>query len=205
MRVRLRRDMGEQVSRHPSKDELFELGKLHISAWCAMNEVEGPKVNPRVGDPDFGVCAYYRDGEIEIWVKSCAAIGLVGRQWSYPGYVVDRTPYGVLAHELGHHVDRQHGAAGGVRSHLWRPLDAAPLTGYCPNDNEWFAELFRLFVTNPDLFRAVRPKICDLFEEDWALDVEKRPWQGVLADSPRHIAAAQNKIKAAGRARRVSV
>jgi hypothetical protein len=179
---------------HPSRDDLFELGKAHIAAWCSLNEVSPPKVNPRNGRPDFGVCAYYRDGEIEIWVHSCATIGLVGRQWSYPGYVVDRTPYGVLAHELGHHVDRQHGAAGGVRSHLWRPLDAVPLTSYCPNDNEWFAELFRLFVTNPDLFCAVRPKLESLFFGDWPKAVEMRPWQGVLADSPRHIAAASNKI-----------
>ena len=180
-----------------NRADLFELGRAHIASWCALNEVDVPRINMRTGQPKFGVCAYYRDGEIEIWVQSCAAIGRVGRQWSYPGYVVDRTPYGVLAHELGHHVDRQHGPAGGVRSHLWRPLDAVPLTGYCPNDNEWFAELFRLFVTNPDLFRAVRPKICNLFFREWPRLAEHRPWQSVLADSPRHIAAAGNKIRRA--------
>lgn len=185
----------------PTKDELFELGKSHISSWCAANNVEPPKVNARTGKPDFGVCAYYRDGEIEIWVKSCAAIGLAGRSWSYPGYAVDRTPYGVLAHELGHHVDGQHGPAGGVRSHLWRPLDAEPLTGYCPNDNEWFAELFRLFVTNPDMFRAVRPGIADLFEKDWPVNVETRQWRDVLAGSERHLKAAENKIKRALKSR----
>lgn len=186
-----------------SKAELFELGKTHIARWCELNGVEMPRINARVGAPDFGACAYYRDGQIEIWVNSCAAIGRAGRQWSYPGYVVDRTPYGVLAHELGHHVDRQHGAAGGVLSHLWRPLDAAPLTGYCPNDNEWFAELFRLFVTNPDLFCAVRPKICDLFLKQWRNVAQVGEWRDVLVESPRHIAAAMNKIKQAtsGRSR----
>src|SRR6266542_543457 len=111
-----------------NRADLFELGRTHIASWRALNEVDVPRINMRTGHPEFGVCAYYRDGEIEIWVQSCAAIGRVGRQWSYPGYVVDRTPYGVLAHALGHHVDRQHGPAGGVRSHLWRPLDAVPLT-----------------------------------------------------------------------------
>lgn len=177
-----------------SKSDLFEMGQAHIARWCELNAVEMPRVNPRQGTPDFGKCAYYRDGEIEIWVHSCAAIGRVGRQWSYPGYVVDRTPYGVLAHELGHHVDRQHGANGGFRSHVWRPLDAAPLTSYCPNDNEWFAELFRLFVTNPDLFERVRPGIADLFCKEWPTRAEGRPWGDVLADSARHLAAAQNKI-----------
>lgn len=180
-----------------SKVELFERGKAHIHRWCDLNEVKPPRINPRTGSPDFGVCAYYRDGEIEIWIQSCAAIGRFGRQWSYPGYVVDRTPYGVLAHELGHHVDRQHGPAGGVLSHLWRPLDAEPLTSYAPNDNEWFAELFRLFVTNFDLFRLVRPKIQDLFYNEWPCIAETRPWTEVLAASPRHLSAAQNKIRKA--------
>lgn len=177
-----------------SKADLFDRGRAHIARWCALNVVELPRITTRTGRPTFGVCAYYRDGEITIWVNACAAIGRVGRQWSYPGYVVDRTPYGVLAHELGHHVDRQHGPNGGFRSHVWRPLDAAALTGYCPNDNEWFAELFRLFVTNPDLFRRVRPKIADLFFNDWGHIAETRSWRVVLAESPRHIAAAQNKI-----------
>lgn len=183
--------------RHFTKQELFAMGKVRIAHWCELNGVDVPAVNERTGRPDFGVCAYYRSGEIEIWVNACAGVGLAGRQWSYPGYVVDRTPFGVLAHELGHHVDRQHGPAGGTLSHLWRALDAAPLTGYCPNDNEWFAELFRLFVTNPDLLRAVRPKIADLFFKEWPRMVERRTWREVLADSARHIAAATNKIRRA--------
>lgn len=149
-----------------SKSDLFERGKAHIARWCELNAVKAPRVNPRSGKPDFGVCAYYRDGEIEIWVDSCAAIGLVGRQWSYPGYVVDRTPYGVL-------------------------------TSYCPNDNEWFAELFRLFVTNPDLFERVRPRIADLFFGEWPRVAERLRWTAVLEASPRHLAAAENKIRQA--------
>lgn len=177
-----------------TKDELFESGKRHIGLWCALNGVDMPKIETHTGKPAFSVCAYYRDNQIEIWVNSCAGIGLAGRQWSYPGYVVDRTPYGVLAHELGHHVDKQHGARGGYRSHAWRPLDVKPLTGYCPNTNEWFAELFRLFVTNPDLFRAVRPRIADQFFAEWPKRAEHRLWTDILKASPRHLAAASNKI-----------
>lgn len=179
-----------------NKSDLFELGKQHIASWCALNGVEMPRIVTHVGRPTFGTCAYYRDNQIDIWVDSCAAIGLVGRQWSYPGYVVDRTPYGVLAHELGHHSDKQSGARGGYRSHVWRPLDAKPLTGYCPDndDNEWYAELFRLFVTNPDLFQAIRPKIEDLFFKEWPQRAESRPWGDILSASPRHVAAAKNKI-----------
>ena len=179
-----------------TKRELFERGKDHIALWCTMNKVKCPSVVEHEGRPDFGVCAYYRDGQIEIWVNSCAAVGLVGRQWSYPGYAVDRTPYGVLAHELGHHVDRQHGPAGGVLSHLWRPLAAKGLTTYCPNDNEWFAEWFRLFVTNPDLFRRLSP-VADLFFKEWPHVAEARAWDVVLADSPRHRQASRGRIERA--------
>lgn len=180
-----------------TKDDLFEAGKRHIALWCALNGVTMPKIVTRTGKPDFGTCAYYRDGQIDIWVNSCAAIGVAGRQWSYPGYCVDRTPYGVLAHELGHHVDKQHGPRGGFRSHVWRPLDAAPITGYAPNDNEWFAELFRLYVTNPHLFNLVRPRIVGLFCVEWPRRAENRDWAEVLGSSPRHIAAATNKIRKA--------
>jgi hypothetical protein len=176
------------------KHRLFERGCAHIAAWCAANGETCPEVKTYEGRPQFGTCAYYRDSVIHIWVDSCAAVGLVGRQWSYPGYVVDRTPYGVLAHELGHHVDKQHGARGGFRSHVWRCLDAEPMTGYCPNDNEWFAEIFRLFVTNPDLMLRLRPKVADLFVGDWGTPVERRAWKTILAESPRHIVAAENKL-----------
>lgn len=179
-----------------SKDDLFQKGTHHINTWCDSNKVDRPKIEPCLGSPTFGVCAYYRDGVIHIWVKSCAEIGLAGRQWSWPGYVVDRTPYGVLAHELGHHVDKAHGARGGKLSHAWRVLDPEPLTSYCPNNNEWFAELFRLFVTNPDLMRHVRPKIFGHFLNVWPVTAEHRPWQVVLEGSVRHQNAAQNKIRA---------
>jgi hypothetical protein len=183
-----------------SKDSLLFDGEIQIANWCELNGVTPPKVEIHWdGRCDFGVCAYYRDGVIDIWPNMCAAIGTAGRSWSYPGYVVDRTPFGVLAHELGHHVDRAHGPRGGERSHVWRPLDPSPLTGYCPNDNEWFAELFRLFVTNPDLLRLVRPRIYPAFAGAFK-SVEARPWREVLAGAERQIKAAENKIAKVARA-----
>lgn len=179
------------------KEELFALGHGHINTWCRLNGIEPPRVVRRTGVPDFGVCAYYRDGQIDIWVDRCASIGLAGRSWSYPGYSVDRTPYGVLAHELGHHIDGQHGPAGGTLSHIWRARDPEPLTGYCPNTNEWFAELFRLFVTNPDLLRHIRPLVYSLMESKWPNAAETRTWSDVLVASTRHVKAATNKIKQA--------
>jgi hypothetical protein len=179
------------------KAPLLERGEAHIKEWCLLNDIHPPVVVEHwQGRCDFGVCAYYRNGQISIWPNMCAAIGRTGRQWSYPGYTVDRTPFGVLAHELGHHVDHAHGPRGGELSHLWRPQDPEPLTGYCPNDNEWFAELFRLYVTNPDLLLHVRPVIWRLMVDKWKYS-ELRDWRQVLAGADRQIKAAENKIRRA--------
>lgn len=178
-----------------TKGQLLFDGEIRVVQWCKKNGISPPVVEVHsIGKCPFGVCAYYRDGKIDIWPGMCAAVGTAGRQWSYPGYVVDRTPFGVLAHELGHHVDGQHGAAGGNLSHEWRPIDPEPLTGYCPNDNEWFAEIFRLFVTNPDLLASVRPRVFRLFDRQWN-SVESRDWRTVLYGADRQIHAAENKIR----------
>lgn len=176
------------------KGLLFD-GELRISSWCRANSISEPKVEIHwEGRCPFGVCAYYRSCQIDIWPNMCAAIGMAGRQWSYPGYTVDRTPFGVLAHELGHHVDGAHGPRGGTISHEWRLVCHEPLTGYCPNDNEWFAEWFRLFVTNPNLLSELNPGLYALMSERWK-SIEQRSWREVLAGAERQIRAAENKLK----------
>lgn len=175
---------------------LLLMGKAHIFNWCDLNTFPRPEVKIEEGnDPTFGTCAYYRDQVIYIWPEACAQIGMIGRQWSYPGYVVDRTPYGVLAHELGHHVDLAHGRQGGIVSHDWRRLtEEEPITTYCPDDNEWFAEIFRLFVTNPYLLASIRPRVFALLKAKWPKMAENRPWNLVLAGATRQLQAAENKI-----------
>jgi len=178
-----------------TKQDLFWLGTQLLNAWCEANKIEPPTISTHwLGKCDFGVCAYYRDGVIDIWPNQCAAIGTAGRQWSYPGYCVDRTPFGVLQHELGHYVDRQHGAAGGTLSHLWHAVDPRSLTSYCPNNNEWFAEWFRLFVTNPHLVYVLRPALFALFDKQWR-SVETRPWFRILESAPRQLQAASKRIQ----------
>jgi hypothetical protein len=179
----------------PSKRQLFVLGQLAIERWCDANNVPRPRVEES-GDPTmFGTCAYYRDNVIYIAVDACAAVGMAGRAWSYPGYVVDRTPFGVLAHELGHHVERAHGAAGGIFASRWRQeTNEAPITSYAPNVNEWFAEIFRLFVTNPNLLEQLRPGMFVRLLARWPQRIEPRTWSHVLAGADRQIRAAENKI-----------
>jgi hypothetical protein len=177
------------------KDALLEQGKALIDRWCVVNKTIPPEVLVyRNQAPEFGVCAYYRSNVIHIWVDACAGLGKAGRQWSYPGYSTDRTPYGVLAHELAHHVDHAHGAAGGTHGRAWTiATGERPLTSYCPNNNEWFAEMFRLFVTNPDLLRRLRPKTHELMLTKWKV-AEERLWPEVLRGADRQIAVVLKRI-----------
>jgi hypothetical protein len=114
---------------------------------------------------------------------------------------VDRTPYGVLQHELGHHVDQllseQKGSYGGDFSVKLRAATGeARITSYCPNDWEWFAEIFRLFVTNSDLLRELRPRTYEQIRQQYK-PVRDTPWRHVLRDAPpRNIIAAERKIAA---------
>lgn len=65
-----------------------------------------------------------------------------------------------------------------------------PLTSYCPNPAEWFAEMFRLFMTNAKLLECVRPKTFRLFTDNWAF-VSHPDWKEELGpDCPRRILKA---------------
>jgi hypothetical protein len=181
---------------------LFARGQDHIERWCAANDIAPPRIHVSRDPVQFGHCAYYRDSFIHIWPAACATIGTKGRAWSYPGHTIDRTPYGVLAHELGHHVDLAHGAQPGLHGFWQMRVETRekPISGYYPNDNEWFAEMFRLFVTNPDLLMRVRPKTYALMAARWK-SVELRPWDVVLAHAPRQLELLRRRFDAALKAK----
>lgn len=186
-----------------NKTEMLETGKQLAQEFCTANKLVMPTVNevPNQAWRFDSTCAYYRAQVIHIAPGRCAFEGRGGRAWSYPGYVVDRTPHGVIQHELGHHMDFTmsdvKGAYGGDYSvTLRRATREDKITNYCPNDWEWFAEIFRLFVTNSDLLRELRPRTFDLIRERFKPVVDA-PWRQVLKDAPpRNIIAAERKIAA---------
>jgi Mlc titration factor MtfA (ptsG expression regulator) len=115
--------------------------------------------------------------------------------------VIDRTSYGVVQHEQGHAVDCALGGASG--DHYFSDFSVQlrsisredKITNYCPNDAEWFAEMFRLFVTNSDLLKNLRPRTYAIIK-DFFKPVIDQPWQHVLKDAPeRTIAQAAKKIE----------
>lgn len=182
-----------------SKDELYDAGVRLVAAFCKKNNLPTPEVFATpVKYWVVGPCAYYRENAIHICIAKCAHIGVGGPAWSYPGYIVDRTPYGVLAHECGHHVDRERGQTKGKYWSEYGPgvcKDVAeePLTGYCPNPAEWFAEMMRLFITNPDLLRAIRPKTHARLILDGLKPVEERIFERVLEGAPTRTLAMAHR------------
>lgn len=175
----------------PKNIALLRLGEVRIREFCEVNGVPALKVID-VPREEWRVkaCAYYRNSTIHICAAKCARIASGERQirnWNWPGSVIDRTPYGVVCHELGHHFDvinsHSPGKYMGQFSRLIRMESAEPpLTKYAPDDGEWFAEMFRLFVTNTDLLRCVRPLTYkSLSFHFWT--VETRSWLEVLGSA----------------------
>ena len=187
-----------------TRQELLEVGIERSQEFCRVNALEFPELRVILKeDWRFDACAYYRPDYIAICPERCASLGYGGRSWSWPGYVVDRTPYGVIAHELGHMVDRllsdQKSSYHGDYSVTLRGIvREAPITSYCPNDAEWFAEIFRLFVTNSGLLAQIRPRVFDALSHRF-IPVSKPSWQSELSsvvDVPERIVkAARNKIR----------
>lgn len=199
-----------------SKEELFEAGVKLMENFCTTNALSIPTIN-RLRPTDrayhLGTCAFYRPYTISVMVEKCAARGLGGASWSCPGYAVDRTPYGVLQHELGHHVDTI--KTGPVTTQdlmeklfskqIYYQSKEAPLTKYLGTDTrvatffmEWFAENFRLYVTNPDLSMRLRPKFYMALFAAGVYPVIEGNWEDVLKanNAPqRNIEQARKKIK----------
>jgi hypothetical protein len=183
-----------------TKHDLMLLGRDLMTRFCAANNVPEPAIElaPSNGWA-FGVCAYYRRSKINLCLAKCAPIGLAGASWSYPGYTVDRTPYGVIQHELGHHVDVQRSQRvgpyfGDFSIGMRKTSGEEPITSYCENDYEWFAEMFRLFVTNPDLLSKVRPRTYAAMRDHFE-PVVTETWEQVLVNAPdRTIKQAGKKV-----------
>lgn len=194
------------MNSYPTKSEMWEAGIVHAGKFCQANGLPEPTITQTaVKDWPFGTCAYYRmtpdgKGKVVVCVQKTASVGTAAQAWSYPGYVADRTPYGVIAHEIGHHVDY---LMGGNKGAYWsdygvgiRAVSAEPpITSYAPNTAEWFAEMARLFITNPALLKAIRPKTYGLLIMQLK-PVETRGWEEVLMGAPAR--TLQQACKKAG-------
>lgn len=167
-----------------TRDQLARQGRAAVLAFCQANGMPPPTFAGEV--PAYvGSCGLYSRGRLYVTVPACARLGYGGPAWSWPGYMVDRTPFGVYCHELGHYVDDLCSRKGTDFAQAMRKASGeAKLTNYCPNTAEWLAEMMRLFITDPDLLQAVRPRTYESLVGAGLLPSELRPWQDVLAGAP---------------------
>lgn len=179
------------------KVELFIKGKELADRFCQVNNIPLPEVK-LWGRRDWHVnaCAYYRpDTEmqrkwghtgINVCVQECASpcTQAQTRNWNWPANITDREPFGVVSHELGHHCDwlaseKKSSYGGDYSVSVMKESGEPPITSYAPNPWEWFAEIFRLYVTNPDLLQAVRPRAYAIIARRWQPAVTL-DWKGAL-------------------------
>lgn len=144
--------------------ELFSFAEKIAYKFLAVNGIDKPEkvvdrrlVDKPRGSYGCGVCIYPRVPTkrpiIVVSSKDCAKPSTgYAMKWSFPGYVTDRTPVGVLAHEIGHHCDL---LLGFPSSQI--PL-ANKISSYEPNSRESWAETMRLFILNPKLLELFSPE-----------------------------------------------
>jgi hypothetical protein len=87
---------------------------------------------------------------------------------------------------MGHHLDYISSGDrgryfGDFSSSLRAKTKDKPISGYCDNDAEWFAEIARLFLTNAMLLGLLRPKVFDVLIERWA-PVSGDDWESELRE-----------------------
>ena len=170
-----------------TKDELAERSVKHIQNFLQMNNLPVPEfVMSEYPDAKnkFQKTGHYSRKEGKVYLNAANTRNPVmkpgGMQWSYPGYKVDKTPLGVLAHEIGHHID-----------HTMKfdenafPYKGEKVTGYEPTVHEAIAESLRLFMLNPDLLHTIAPKRYQFFLDNGLKPTVKQSWKDVLHGAPQ--------------------
>lgn len=144
-----------------------------------------------------------KNGLVQVCIANCAVpVQEPGmRRWSYPAYKVDRTPVGVVAHEVGHHVAWAVAARMGPKQAEYTRAAWAvarrgkQVSGYEPTLDEAGAETLRLFILNPDLLDHAIPERYKFCTDVLGLKpTEHRAYYKVLGDHPTYVEAAKRWI-----------
>ena len=170
-----------------TKDELAEKSVKHIQDFLQKNGLPVPEfVMHEYPDAKnkFQKTGHYSRKEGKVYLNAANTRNPVmkpgGMQWSYPGYKVDKTPLGVLAHEIGHHID--HTKQFDTDSF---PYKGEKVTGYEPTVHEAIAESLRLFMLNPDLLHTIAPKRYQYFIDNGLKPTVRGSWKDVLHGAPQ--------------------
>lgn len=182
-----------------SKADLCCLSVELCTEFLQLNNLTVPKyVIFRQESSPGGYCGLYTNNLIRVWASNVAKIAFVPfmRSWSYPGYKVDRTGMGVVAHETGHHVVKETGLLRKLSAELSHTLRYEKLTGYEPNLDEMLAETLRIFILNPDLLRKIAPNRYKFLVDAGLKPLIKDDWETVMKNADaKYISAVKKSIK----------
>jgi len=174
------------------KGYLLYRGIELIDKFCELNRIKMPRIFIDLNmNSAYGM--FYPKDVIYINTKLCRPpVRTPGYDWSFPGYVQDLTPYGILAHEFGHYISDLLGKK--FRKNFVNIKRIEENVTFTDNRglDEKMAEAARLFITNPDLLKRGRPYRYSLFR-DYYEPVVKSRWNTVLKHAhPKIISAAEN-------------
>lgn len=169
-----------------SKQQLYEQGIQLATAFLILNRLPLPEFHTYAeaqtlegkagkllrklqdGPLQGTQTGYYFDGHVfvNVLVTAKPSAHPVRTHRSFPGNKIDRTATGVVAHEVGHHVDEileARGVHSSRRCSAWRDLvkNSKTVSGYEPVAAEAWAETMRLFILNSDLLCLGSPKRYD--------------------------------------------
>lgn len=169
-----------------NKSECVDVGYAEVRKFCEVNHITPPQLVKK-DTRGNGCCGlyYWGSNRITVYAPSVANISPHpapgNRQWSYPGYRVDRTGVGVTCHETGHYLDNvlRIGKRRGF------PYKTERVSSYEPFLGEAIAETLRIFILNPCLLHIYAPERCEFLINEVGLKPHiEADWDEVLANAP---------------------
>jgi hypothetical protein len=179
-----------------TKEHLLSAGLELAHDFCKLNKLEVPKViiDNSMDDSFYGI--FYWNNVIYINRKLCRPIVKVpGHDWSFPGFVEDLTPYGIIAHEMGHYISDQLGKSFRKNFVKLKSREENISDRDDKNVDERMAEAARLFITNPDLLKQGRPLRYSIFSEYYTPIIDNK-WKTILKNAhPKIVSSAERWIQ----------
>lgn len=178
-----------------SKEELLYKGIDLIERFSEINGIKVPKIFINSSTVRaYGL--FYPNNVIHINMKLCRPpVKVPGYDWTFPGYIQDLTPYGILAHEFGHYISDILGKRFRKNFINIKKIEENVTATDDRGLDEKMAEAARLFITNPDLLKRGRPHRYEIFSSYYQPVVRNR-WKTVLTHAhPKIVNAAERWIE----------
>ena len=170
-----------------SKDDLLYKGIELIEKFSEANGIKMPKVFIDSSTVKaYGL--FYPNNVIHINMKLCRPpVKVPGYDWTFPGYIQDLTPYGILAHEFGHYISDILGKKFRKNFVNIKKIEENVTATDDRGLDEKMAEAARLFITNPRRY--------EIFSSHYQPVVRNR-WTTVLTYAhPKIVNAAERWIE----------